>query len=133
MSPGEIMFKSSQFISFNNIMLLTDDNVPHTTQPPLTKFCEAVSLQKPLIIDSSNAFEGGSFDGTLYIYFSLFFLSLLAQTFFFHYLFSQYRYIKITLGTVMIAKICQYFFLSALSGMNIPCRTLISCNSFLFK
>jgi hypothetical protein len=86
MSPGEIMFKSSQFISFNNTMSLTDDNVPHTTQPPSTKFCGAVSLQKPLIIDSSNAFEGESgknFDGTLYISFSLFFLSLLAQTFFF--------------------------------------------------
>jgi hypothetical protein len=86
MSPGEIMFKSLQFILFNNTMLLTDDNVPHTAQPPSTEFCGAVSLQKPLIIDSSNAFEGGSggnFDGTSYISFSSFFLSLLAQTFFF--------------------------------------------------
>ena len=66
-SPGEITSKS-QFISSNNVILAMSDNLPHTAQPASIKFRGVVSLQKPLIIDSINEFDGGSggnFEGGL--------------------------------------------------------------------
>ena len=44
------------------------DNLPHTAQPASIKFHGVVSLQKPLIIDYINEFDGGSggnFEGGL--------------------------------------------------------------------
>ena len=90
MPPGEMRFKSP-FILFNNTMSSIDDNVPHT--PPLIKFCGAVSLQNPLIIDSNNAFEGesdGNFDGTLLFSFTS--TSYICSNTLYRYLFSEYRY-----------------------------------------
>jgi len=59
MSPGEMTLRS-HFISFNKTMLLRGVNRPQTAQPPSIKFCGEISWQKPLIIDSTNEFEGGS-------------------------------------------------------------------------
>jgi len=54
------MRAQSIFNLFNNSISSINDSLPHTAQPPSINLRGAVSAQKPLIIDSIKACEGGS-------------------------------------------------------------------------